>query len=198
MSACSNSTSWKEEVLLHDGKKIIVERSMSYDPKGNREIGQSAPKSEETLKFTPPGSSQSISWRSDFGPTFQDNLDLLALGIVDGKPYIVTSPNCNGYNKWGRPNPPYVFFKFDKTTWNRIAIGELPKEIKGANVVIGGYGDKEVKLPGLGIDVKQTRPYVMADVVDRINRDMSGDPMALRLRVFVREPITGGETTGCR
>lgn len=85
MSACGNSTSWKEEVLLHDGKKIIVKRTMSYDPKGNREIGQSAPKSEETLSFMSPGSSQRISWKSDFGRTTQDNLTLLALEVVDGK-----------------------------------------------------------------------------------------------------------------
>jgi hypothetical protein len=35
MSACAGlfgmgGTSWKEEVLLHDGSKIIVERSQSY------------------------------------------------------------------------------------------------------------------------------------------------------------------------
>lgn len=198
MSACSNSTSWKEEVLLHDGKRLIVERSMSYDPKGNREIGQSAPKSEETLQFTLPGNSQNISWKSDFGPELQDNLTLLALDFIAGSPYIVTLPNCNGYNKAGRPNPPYVFFRFDGQTWQRIDIAELPKEIKRANVVIGGYGDAEKgQLRGMGIDVKQTKPYVTAEVVDRFNKDLGNDPADLRRRVFVREPITGGETTQC-
>jgi len=36
-----NSASWKEEVLLHDGSKIIVERSLSYG--GRHEIGQASP-----------------------------------------------------------------------------------------------------------------------------------------------------------
>ena len=111
MSACSNSTSWKEEVLWHDGKKIIVGRTTTRDSEGRREIGQHAPIIEQTLTFTPPGASQSITWKSDFGQTFQDNLDLLAIDIVDSKPYVVAYPGfCHAYNKWGRPNPPYVVF----------------------------------------------------------------------------------------
>lgn len=192
MSACSNSTSWKEEVLLHDGKKMVVERSMSQDPKGNREIGQSAPKSEETLKFTLPGSSQAITWKSDFGPELQDNLMLLALEIVDGKPYLVTYPNCSSYNKWGRPNPAYVHFKFDRQTWQRIAINELPKEIRRANVLISGYDGNEGQLRSLGIDVKRTIPYFPAETIDMVNSHRSGDPTDLRMREFVREPIAGG------
>lgn len=200
MSACSmdNTTSWKEEVLLHDGKKIIVERSSSVDPNGSREIGQPAPKSEETLKFVPPGGSQSVTWKSDFGPAGQDNLMLLALDIVDGSSYIVTSPNCNGYNKWARPNPPYVFFKYDGKAWLRISMGELPKQIKKANVVLDGFAGKEGRLQGLGIDAKQTQPHLTVEAVNRLNSDAGGDPEEVRLRVFVREPIIGGETTGCR
>lgn len=195
MTACSNSTSWKEEVLLHDGKKLIVERSMSYDPKGNREIGQSDPKSEETLKFTLPGSSERIAWKSDFGPAQQDNLMLLALEIVDGKPYVVTQPySCNAYNKWGRPNPPYVSFKFDQQAWQRIAFSELPKEIKKATVVIDGFGEAQKKqLRGMGIDVKQTTPYVTAEVVDKFNRQGRNGPPGLIERLFIREALPGGE-----
>lgn len=196
MSACGNSTSWKEEVLLHDGKRLIVERSISYDPKGNREIGQSAPKSEETLQFTLPGNSQNISWKSDFGQELQDNLDLLALEIVDGKPYIVTIPSrCHAYNKWGRPNPPYVFFKHDGQVWQRIPIAELPKEVTRANVVIGGYGDSEKgQLRGMGIDVKQTKPYVTAEIVERFNGAMSGDPRNSLMQVFIRAPLKDAGT----
>jgi hypothetical protein len=188
-----NTTSWKEEVLLHDGKKIIVERSTTVDPKGNREIGQPAPKSEETLRFSLPGGSQSITWKSDFGQDLQDNLDLLALDIVDGKPYIVTQPSrCHAFNKWGRPNPPYVLLKFDGQVWQRIALSDLPKEIKKANVVIGGYVEQEDRLRGMGIDVSKTKPYLQAEVVDRFNQDMGGDPGILLMQVFTREPLTGG------
>jgi hypothetical protein len=44
MDAYATTTfAWKEEVLLHDGKKIIVERSDTYDSSMNHEIGQGAP-----------------------------------------------------------------------------------------------------------------------------------------------------------
>jgi hypothetical protein len=190
MSACSmdNTTTWKEEVLLHDGRKIIVERSTTRDPFGRREIGQSAPISEQTLSFTAPGTAQRITWKSDFGRTTQDNLELLALDIVGGRPYIVTYPSfCHAYDKWGRPNPSYVYFKLVDKTWERVAIGEFPKQISRANVIIGGYGDKEVKLRGMGIDVKQTQPFIPAAIVDQFNRE----GLDSSLLVFAREPIQG-------
>ena len=42
--------SWKEEVRLHDGSKIVVERSQSYG--GRHEIGQSSPIKEQSITFT--------------------------------------------------------------------------------------------------------------------------------------------------
>lgn len=39
MSACATGgASWKEEVLLHDGKALVVERTQTYG--GRHEIGQ--------------------------------------------------------------------------------------------------------------------------------------------------------------
>jgi hypothetical protein len=37
---------WQEEVLLHDGRKMVVERSQTYG--GRREIGQDLPVKEHT------------------------------------------------------------------------------------------------------------------------------------------------------
>ena len=39
-------TSWQEEVLLHDGRTMVVDRSLSYG--GGHEIGQPAPIKEKT------------------------------------------------------------------------------------------------------------------------------------------------------
>jgi hypothetical protein len=189
MSACGNSTNWKEEVLLHDGNKIIVERSLTTDSHGNREIGQTAPKSEETLQFTLPGSSQAIAWKSDYGGGLQDNLQLLGLDVVKGKAYLVTTPNrCHAFNKWGRPNPPYVVLQHDGQTWQRIDIAQLPLEIKRANVLLGGWGEDHIKqLRGMGIDPKLTEPYVQLEVVERFNR-YGPSPFE---QVFVRDPLPG-------
>jgi len=51
--------SWKEEVLLHDGQKLIAERSQSYG--GQHEIGQPPPIKEHTITFTLPGSDRRIT-----------------------------------------------------------------------------------------------------------------------------------------
>jgi hypothetical protein len=42
---------------------------------------------------------------------------------------------CLAYNKWGRPNPPYVVFKHEANTWQRIALTDLPPEVKTPNLV---------------------------------------------------------------
>jgi hypothetical protein len=53
-------------------------------------------------------------------------------------PYLVTQTlGCHSYNKWGRPNPPYVFFKYDGKGWPHIPLETFPVEIKAANVVNG-------------------------------------------------------------
>ena len=108
-----NTEKWKEEVLLHDNSKIVVERSQTRG--GRREIGQPPPVKEHVISFKMPGTSKSITWKSEYGEDIgRSNFNLLAVHILKGTPYIVASPNlCLSYNKWGRPNPPYVIFKYD-------------------------------------------------------------------------------------
>jgi hypothetical protein len=133
MSACSDS--WKEEVLLHDGQKIIVKRLQSYGGRG--EIGQGAPIKEYNISFTLPNSNKTIKWTSEYSEDVgRANLHPLALHVLNGTPYIVSEPNlCLAYNKWGRPNPPYVIFKYDGNEWQHITIQELPVEFKDINLV---------------------------------------------------------------
>ena len=53
-------TSWKEEVLLHDGSKIIVERTVERG--GRHEVGQKPPYKEQSLNFTMPDTNQKVIW----------------------------------------------------------------------------------------------------------------------------------------
>ena len=53
MSACATVFTWKEEVLLHDKHKIIVERSDTYDSSIPHEIGQGAPLLLNTPRRSP-------------------------------------------------------------------------------------------------------------------------------------------------
>lgn len=142
----SDIVSWQEEVVLHDGSKIMVDRSQSYG--GRRELGQSPPIKEQTISFTIPNTNEYISWKSEYGEDIKRaNFTPLALHISDGVPYIIlTTTSCLSYNKWGRPNPPYVIFKFQSKVWQRIFLEELPIELDSINLVIATKSNEEVLL----------------------------------------------------
>jgi len=134
--------SWKEEVLQHDGSKIVVERSQSYFFQA---LERWARVKEHSITFTPPGSNKTVTWTSEYGEDISTtNFNLLALHILKGTPYIVASPNlCLSYNKWGRPNPPYVTFKYDGKAWQRIQLAELPAEANEINLLIQTVGSND-------------------------------------------------------
>lgn len=134
LSACGDH--WKEEVLLHDGRKIVVDRSQAYG--GRHEIGQRPPIMEQELSFSMPGNGTRLNFKNEYGKDIgRANFKLLALHILNGTPYVIAEPNlCLSYNKWGRPNPPYVIFKHDGKDWQRIQLKELPTEFADINLVV--------------------------------------------------------------
>jgi hypothetical protein len=185
MSACADGTSWKEEVLLHDGSRIVVERSQTYG--GRHEIGQKPPIKEQEITFTLPGSGRPITWKSEYSEDIgRANFNLLALHILKGTPYIVAEPNlCLAYNKWGRPNPPYVFFKYEGKTWQRIPLSEFPFEFKKINVVINTLDHAEVMS---GHDV-----VPVADVM-KFNSSLTRYPNEHEeYKAIIREPLPSSQ-----
>jgi hypothetical protein len=185
--ACSGTDTavWKEEVKLHDGTKMIVERSQKRD--GRHEIGQEVPVSEHVISFVQPGSGRQIRWRTEFGMEFEKgSLIPLALYIVGMSPYLIATPaGCIAYNKWERPNPPYVSFRFDGQNWQRIPLKAIPSQISEANLVIGALVlEKEKRL------TTYSGP-VPAEEITKTNAEAKS-PDASYLRTFVREPITHG------
>lgn len=177
--AIGGGASWKEEVLLHDGGKLIVERSQAYG-------GYAEPASrerslaEEQWVFQIPGGGQRVVWKSDFRrPPEGDSLMLLQLNFLGGVPYVATSPaGCLAYNHWGRPNPPYVFFKYDGKSWQRISLAEFPALFKESNVAVGRP------------DPDHRTGLLSVETIKQENRLL--EPY---LRHIIREPITGGPTT---
>ena len=191
MSACAGflgigGTSWKEEVLLHDGQKIIIDRSQSYG--GRSEPGQSGPIKEHTISFMLPGSSKTITWTSEYGEELgRTNFNLLAVHVLNGTPYIVASPNlCLSYNKWGRPNPPYVFFKYEGKAWQRIPLEALPAEFKTINVVLSIQKFQADKLSSRGL--------TSAEKIEELNLHVEQAAHKTILREAVKN---GSGVTGC-
>lgn len=127
--------SWQEEVLLHDGGKVVVERKIERG--GQHEVGQKPSYREQSLRFTLPGTNQMITWEDHYSQDLgQANFLPLTLDIVSGTPYLVAYPmGCLAYNRWGRPNPPYVVFQFQGKEWIRISLEDLPAAITMPNVL---------------------------------------------------------------
>jgi hypothetical protein len=175
MGACSDS--WKEEVLLHDGQKIIVSRSQSYG--GQHEFGQPSPIKEHTISFTPPNSNKTITWTSEYGEDIgRTNFNLLAVHVLNGIPYIVASPNlCLSYNKWGRPNPPYVVFRHDGKDWQRMPLEQFPAEFKTINVALDIQGREVGDLNKSG--------FVSAEKISKLNAHIK----IPEYQTILREPL---------
>jgi hypothetical protein len=174
--------SWEEEALLHDGSTLIVKRSQTRG--GRHEIGQEVPINAHKISFTLPGAHEAITWETTIGLKTDSSIKPLALDVVKGVPYLVTHTlGCHAYNKWGRPNPPYVFFKYDGKAWLRIPLEELPAEIKEANVVNGIQAHEHQLAAHSGV--------VTADEIKKINGKLS--PNVIYQQVFVREPIKSSD-----
>ncbi len=158
-----NSIGWREEVLLHDGRKIIVERSQSYG--GAREIGQLPSIKDQDITFIVPGSNQTLTWKNEYGKEVGGaNFILRALHVLKATPYIVATPNsCRAYDKWGRPNPPYVIFKHDGRDWQRVPLAALPVEFKETNLAWVTKADEE-RITGQAV--------VSADLVKKLNSSL--------------------------
>ncbi|MEW6289179.1 MAG: hypothetical protein AB1545_04905 [Thermodesulfobacteriota bacterium] len=168
--------SWREEVLLHDGCKIIVKRSV--DRGGRHEIGQQPPIKEQSLSFTIPATKENVTWKSEYSEDvgLADFMPLL-LDIVQGTAYVVSTPvGCLSYNKWGRPNPPYVVFRYANKAWQNIALQELPAEIKKLNLIISSPDNKVNQLG---------KRLVSAEEIRKINSRLTQP----EFKTILREPV---------
>lgn len=170
-----HTMSWKEEVLLHDGGKIVAERH--YNLGGYPTIDSRERKSiDETVTFTLPGSNNEITWKTNFQDSEPEpnSLNLLVLDVVNGTPYIATYPaGCIAYNKWKRPNPPYIVFKYDGNNWKRISLDAFPAELIKTNVIVGRPPAELLK------------SYYTVDDVEKQNHDIHTE----EYKTILREPI---------
>jgi len=169
-----HTMSWKEEVVLHDGSRIIAERH--YNLGGYPAIeSQERAALDVTVTFDLPGASKKITWKTDYDQAKPEpnSLNLIRLDVVKGVPYIATYPaGCIAYNKWGRPNPPQILFRYENGQWQRITLAELPPELIGthANVIVGKPAAKLLK------------PFYTVEQVNAVNHDIDEGPYKTILR----------------
>ena len=130
-----------------------------------------------------PDSIKTVVWTSEYSEDIgRANFNLLAVHVLNDIPYIVATPNlCLSYNKWGRPNPPYVFFKFNGTGWQQISLKEFPAEFKTINIAIYLGGRDVAEMAGMGL--------VPAEKIQKANREL----LQPEYQTILREPITNSD-----
>ena len=176
ISACSSTMRWKEEVKLHDGQVIMSERNYNLGGFAYLDSSERTPL-DETVSFKLPNG-KSIVWKNDFRDSVPEpnSLNHFRFDIVNDVPYLATYPaGCISYNKWGRPNPPQVLFKYEDSQWKRITLDELPQELIGAtaNVIVGRPASSLLK------------SYYTVEGVNDKNRPIS----TTEYKTILREPI---------
>lgn len=131
LNACAGlfgigGASWKEEVLLHDGSRLVVDRSVERG--GRHEIGKKPSYMKQMLTFTHPNTGEQIVWEDKATPDLgNSNFLPMALDIYQKTIYLVANPmGCLAYNKWGRPNPPYVVFRYGGKAWELSRCRSFP------------------------------------------------------------------------
>lgn len=177
------SSSWKEEALQHDGSILVVKRHIQRG--GPHEIGQRSSVREQGVTFVLPKTGAQVTWTN----TYQKDIgyaDLapILVDIVDEVPYLVTfAVNCVPYNRWGRPNPPYVVFRYDGGEWRQIDSKQIPPELTKPNLIVSS--------PDIAVEGKLGT--ILASEVAKLNRSLTQP----QYKSIVREPLPP-EEIGCR
>ncbi|WP_319585778.1 hypothetical protein [uncultured Desulfobulbus sp.] len=170
-------TSWQEEILLHDGRTMVVDRSVVRG--GGHEIGQKPPYKEQRLSFTMPDARQKITWEDHFSQNLGSSSFLpKLLDVHNNTAYLVVEPmGCLSYNKWGRPNPPYVIFKYVNSQWQLISLQELPAEIKTVNM-ISSMPDIVVERAGTSFMTKEMIQKIVSEYRQPEHQTIQREPLA--------------------
>jgi len=137
LSACFGRATyhWKEEVLLHDGRVIVIERSVRTG-EVRVELGQWPGESDYTLTFTT-ADDKAVRWEP--GKPFRPRI----LDFSDGTPYVVARGNTGpDYEKHGCQKPPYFIFRWTDGRWQRIDYEQLPKDVRKMTLSASVTGDE--------------------------------------------------------
>lgn len=171
--------SWKEEALQPDGTKLLVERNVAR--KGRHEIGQKPPIGSQSLLFVMPGSAEKVRWEDPYSDELGGaNFNVMFAGVSGDTAFVLAAPaGCLSYNKWGRPNPPYVVFRYLNKEWQRVPMQALPAEFIAPNLIISSPDDEAEKIG---------KPIISAEEVRQANQGFQQPEYQTILRDAISSP----------
>jgi len=136
---CTRTSSWTEDVLLHDGRLIKISREVCstfqlfYGDGGSPGMFGSWP-DKHWLKFEHPDTHETIKWQGE------QYFDPALLDFVDGVPYLVVfgRPDKNTEKIYGCPELPYIYLKYEKKglwgKWISVPVEQAPVVLRDANL----------------------------------------------------------------
>jgi hypothetical protein len=128
LTACGKTIEWKQEVPLHDGRLIVIDRVSQQGP-FNPFLNMRMEVRQE-LAFTHPDTGERIRWM------IPEGLLPYMLDFDDGVPYYVLNAHTVAdYNRWGCPNPPWIVYRYERGQWMRVPFEQLPVKFEKVNLM---------------------------------------------------------------
>lgn len=130
---CAAAERWIDEALLHDGRAIEVERSVSFNF-GRGELSDALRKwpNQYSLTAKNPDTGKTIRWsgEQDFNPILLDFWGGTAHLV------IVATDVFSDLKQYGCPEIPYVFLRYEEKgrRWLQVAAKEFPPKLLRANL----------------------------------------------------------------
>jgi len=165
VGCASGVRNWQEQVILPDGRELIVERSHTLSNRFDREISAiNAPPSATayTVAIPLPNGGKAI-WEAE-------HMNMIPIAVTtDSKTaYLIASPfNCKSYARLGRPEPPFAVFKYEGNRWARVAIEMFPGQISEANLMIDTSNQEIEKSPISAKTVKRLNEGIVRRLIYR-------------------------------
>jgi hypothetical protein len=130
---------WSEDVVLQDGRRMKVEREISFTFKhsmGDAGSGFSVFKnrlSNYRLQFKHPETGEVINWQGE------ESVSPSLLDVIDGVPYLVLSarPTKETERIYGCTELPFIYLRYDtksQTKWRTVPEDQAPRALKSANL----------------------------------------------------------------
>ena len=178
----SRTERWSEDVVLHDGRRIKVEREVDWtkefhllDPFFGLPI---APRFEEKgfdkfrIKFKHPDTQETIKWQGE------EHYSPVLLDLINGVPYLVVygMPNKETESIYGCHELPYTYLRYDSKMWGEwkvIPVDKAPDILRNANL--------SPHYPDFGDLGAQMEAIYTSERGGRQRRDMSPDDVQRKM-----------------
>ena len=141
MAFSVRTESWTEDVVLHDGRQIKVEREVDWtfriasgDAGSGFQLFKNWP-DRFWLKFKHPDTHETIKWQGE------QHYNPVLLDIVDGIPYLVVYGSGSKETEavYGCPELPYTYLKYESGffgKWSPVPVEKAPNVLQDANLSV--------------------------------------------------------------